>query len=347
MASAAAQVFEFEITPRFAGKRVDQYLAHKLPELSRAYIQKLIDEGAAELEGSSARRSQRLRAGDALRFVVPETEPYEVTAEDISLDIVHEDSDLLVVNKEVGMVVHPNTHDRSGTLVNALLWHIDDLSGINGVERPGIVHRIDKNTSGLLVVAKHDRAHRHLSDQFRAHSVDRLYVMLCQGGTPVPPEGSVTTFIGRDPRDRKRMASVTPSTGKEAVTHYRVAEDYGPIAMVECSLDTGRTHQIRVHLSELGHPLVGDSTYGGTKSRWLRAAPHLHELVAPLQGQMLHAATLGFIHPVRDEYVGFKSSPPLQMMELIRALRSSVGIEPDAPGPWERDQAESFGRGAI
>jgi 23S rRNA pseudouridine1911/1915/1917 synthase len=338
------QVWKLLVGPRFDGLRIDQFLARKLPELSRAYIQRLIDEeGAARLDGESVRRSARVYAGQQVEFTVPEVQAYDIEAEDIPLDIVYQDADLLLVHKPVGMVVHPTTHDKSGTLVHALLWHVGDLSGINGVERPGIVHRIDKDTSGLLVVAKNDLAHQGLSDQFRAHSTDRLYVALCWGGAPSPSEGTITTHIGRDPHDRRKMRSVT-GTGKEAVTHYRVAERYGPVSMVECALDTGRTHQIRVHLSELGHPLVADPVYGGLKPRWLRSDPSLYPLISGLRGQMLHAATLGFIHPRTDEYVRFACAPPPRMLEVIRGLRSQADLDPDAPGPWEREQIETFGR---
>ncbi len=328
--------WRIEVGPLFEGKRVDQFLAHKIPELSRSYLQRLIDDGEVLVDGERVRRSYRLCVDQLVELVLPETQPYEVQAEDIPIDIVHQDSDLLVVHKPRGMVVHPTTHDLSGTLVHALLWHVNDLSGINGVERPGIVHRIDKDTSGLLVVAKNDRAHQHLSDQFRAHSIDRLYVAICCGGAPMPGTGSLRSAIGRDPRDRKRMATVGFG-GKDAVTHYRVAEDYGAFSLVECALETGRTHQIRVHLSEQGHPLLADRVYGGAKKRWLPLEPTLRGVLAPLRGQQLHAATLGFIHPGSDSFVVFRSTPPEPMLGAIRALRTSAGMDPDAPGPWDRE----------
>jgi 23S rRNA pseudouridine1911/1915/1917 synthase len=337
-------VHEFEIHPKSAGERVDQFLARRNPEMSRAYLQKLIDEGHTTVDGMTCRRSHRLRAGEVVELRVPETKPCDIVAEDIPLDIAYEDADLLVVNKPVGMVVHPTTHDLSGTLVHALLHYCDDLSGINGVERPGIVHRIDKDTSGLLLVAKNDVTHRHLSDQFREHSVERLYIALVYGGAPAPSEGTITTTIARDPRDRKRMASVSSGHGKHAITHYRVAEDYGPVAMVECSLDTGRTHQIRVHLSEMGHPLVADPRYGGIKQRWLPGDPKLKVLLKPLRGQMLHAATLGFIHPKTDAYVKLQCPPPPLMLGVIKTLRSSARMDPDAEGPWDRLESEPFGQ---
>lgn len=331
------EVWELEVDPFFDGKRVDQFLAKKLPEMSRSYIQKLVDEGAATSEGETLRRSARLNAYDTVEFVVPESKPYEVTAEDIPLDISYQDADLLLVDKAKGMIVHPTTNAPGGTLVNALLHHVTDLSGINGVERPGIVHRIDKDTTGLLVVCKNDVAHHRLADQFRDHSLDRLYVSLVYGGAPMPRAGTITSMLGRDARDRRRQASRKDGSGKEAVTHYTVVEDYGPIAMVECVLDTGRTHQIRVHMAEQGHPLVGDPVYGGTKSKWFPRQPELRGLVAELRGQMLHAAVLGFIHPRTDEYVRFRCPPHDEMMTVIRGLRTFAGMDPDAPGPWDRE----------
>lgn len=340
------QIHEFEIHPKAAGSRLDQFLSNRNPEMSRAYVQRLIDEGMAQVDGQAARRSHRLRPGEVVEFRVPETKASEIVAEDIPLDVVHEDSDLLVVNKPVGMVVHPTAHDLSGTLVHALLHHCDDLSGINGVERPGIVHRIDKDTSGLLLVAKNDHTHRDLSDQFREHSVDRLYVSIAYG-VPQPTEGTIRTTIGRDPRDRKRMASITSGHGKHAISHYRVAEDYGPLSMVECSLDTGRTHQIRVHLSEMGHPLVGDYRYGGTKKKLLPADEGLRAMLEPILGQQLHAATLGFIHPRTDAYIKLQVAPPPAMLEVIRTLRTYAGLDPDAEGPWDRTEAVSFGNRGL
>ena len=336
---------ELSVEPRFDRLRVDQYLAKKLPDLSRSYIQKLIDEGAATVDGMDVRRSDRVEVGQQVELTVPESRPYEVEAEELPLDIVYQDETLLIVDKPAGLVVHPTTNQPGGTLVNALLWHCDDLSGINGVERPGIVHRIDKDTTGLLVVAKNDIAHRHLSDQFRAHSIDRLYVCLVYGGAPIPREGTINSVIGRDPRNRKKMASLPPgaTSGKDATSHYRTAEDYGPIAMVECSLETGRTHQIRVHLSERGHPLVCDPVYGGTRSGQLPHDPSVRAAIEGHRGQMLHAACLGFIHPLRDEYMRWTRPPHPVMRGAISALRTSAGLAADAPGPWDRTETGSFG----
>jgi len=340
LSSSDESPVRFEVRPTHKEVRIDQFLAKRIPELSRSYIQKLIKEEQVLVDGEICERSDRVRAGTTIEVHVPAPKPYEVQAEAIPLDIIHQDSEVLVVNKPVGMVVHPTTHDRSGTLVNALLHHVVDLSGINGVERPGIVHRIDKDTSGLLVVAKSDLAHQHLSEQFRGHSVERVYTLLCWD-TPSPSEGTITSSIGRSPRDRRKMASLDRS-GKHAVTHYRVVERYGPISMVECALETGRTHQIRVHLSERGHPLVGDPVYGGIKKRLLPSDPDLRNLLEPLHGQMLHAGTLGFIHPKTDAYVHFNASPPELMLSVIHALRRHAGLAEDAPGPWDRRPDQLF-----
>ncbi len=330
----------FEVRAALNGLRLDQFLARLLPDYSRSFLQNLIDGGHATVNGDICRRSQRVHFGDKVTITVPEPTKLDVPAQDIPLDIVYQDDDLVIVNKAVGMVVHPNTHDRDGTLVNALLFHVEGLSGINGVERPGIVHRIDKDTSGLLVVAKNDHSHNHLGEQFRAHSVDRIYTLLCWK-IPAPVEGTITSSLGRSPHDRRKIASVDRG-GKHAVSHYRVLENYGDVALVECSLETGRTHQIRVHFSERQHPLVGDPVYGGTKSRHLPEDAGLRELLAPLRGQMLHAATLGFIHPRDERYVHFQLAPPEPMLGVIQTLRQHAGMPVDAPGPWDRPSGEDF-----
>jgi 23S rRNA pseudouridine1911/1915/1917 synthase len=281
------------------------------------------------------RRSQRVETGDVIELSAPPLQSLGVEPQPIPIDIVHQDQDICIVNKPQGLVVHPNTNDLDGTLVNGLLHWVKDLSGINGVERPGIVHRIDKDTSGLLVVAKHDQAHRHLGLQFRAHSIDRLYVALLWGA-PIPGEGVVQGIIGRHPTERRKMSGRATS-GKFAVTHYRVVEDYGPVCLVACSLETGRTHQIRVHMGEiLRHPVVGDPVYGGLVApRRLFPDPKVAACLRDVKGQMLHAATLGFFHPRDDRYVFWKAPPPEPMAGLIRSLRESVGTDPLAPGPWD------------
>jgi 23S rRNA pseudouridine1911/1915/1917 synthase len=330
----------FEVRAANDGLRVDQFLTRLLPDYSRSFLQNLIDGGKARINDEICRRSQRVHFGDQVSVVIPAVVALDVSAEDIPLDIRYEDEDIVIVNKAVGMVVHPNTHDRDGTLVNALLYHVTGLSGINGVERPGIVHRIDKDTSGLLVVAKHDQSHNHLGEQFRAHSIDRVYALLCWDA-PSASEGTITSSLGRSHHDRKKIASVERG-GKHAVTHYRVLETYGPVALVECALETGRTHQIRVHFSERQHPLVGDPVYGGTREQHLPQDAGLRELLSPLRGQMLHAATLGFIHPRHDRYVHFHVPPPQTMMGVIEALRQYAGLPLDAPGPWDRRGDQDF-----
>jgi len=330
----------FEVRAAMSGLRLDQFLARLLPDYSRAFLQNLIDGGHSTVNGEVCRRSQRVQFGDQVTIIVPAPTALDVPAQDIPLEIVYQDDDIVVVNKRVGVVVHPNTHDRDGTLVNALLFHVQGLSGINGVERPGIVHRIDKDTSGLLAVAKNDHSHNHLGEQFRAHSVDRIYALLCWK-IPAPTEDTITSTLGRSPYDRRKIASVERG-GKHAISHYRVLEDYGDVALTECSLETGRTHQIRVHFSERGHPLVGDPVYGGTKEHHLPSDPGLRELLAPLNGQMLHAATLGFIHPSSDRYLHFQVAPPEPMLGVIQALRRHAGLAVDAPGPWDRPSGQDF-----
>jgi 23S rRNA pseudouridine1911/1915/1917 synthase len=309
-------------------------LAVELPGHSRSFLQRLIDNGDVQVDGEVVRRSHRLSTGDVVELVVPPPIRADVLPEDIPLDIVHQDSDLVVVNKPKGMVVHPNTHDVGGTLVNALLHHIHDLSGINGVERPGIVHRIDKDTTGLLVVAKNDRAHVSLSNQFRDHSIDRRYLALCWG-RPAASAGTIESTIGRHKKDRRRQTSFSPITPRDAVSHYKVLEEYGVASLVQCELETGRTHQIRVHFTErLGHPLIGDPVYGGLAKGLMPSEPALRKILAPIRGQLLHAATLGFIHPRRDEYVHFAAPPPPTMLDAIKTLRRHAGMDEDAPGPW-------------
>jgi len=324
---------ELDVSINDAGLRVDSYLSGRFPELSRSFVQRLIDDGEVRVDGAVCKRSQRLRPGELIEFTIPETQAADIVAQDLPLDIVYEDDDLAVVNKPQGLVWHTNTIDLDGTLVNALLFHLDNLSGINGIERPGIVHRIDKDTSGLLVVAKHDQAHNHLGEQFRAHSIERTYVALCWG-CPRPSSGSIEGLIGRHPKDRRKQSGRV-SSGKHAVTHYDVLEEYGRVAsLVRCTLETGRTHQIRVHLSELHHPLVGDKVYGGLKEHWLPSDPKLRALLSPVRGQMLHAASLGFIHPGTDEFVQFRTPPHEVFARVLRGLREHSGLDPQTPGPW-------------
>lgn len=284
--------------------RVDAFLAEQFEELTRSYIKKQCDAGALNINGKKAKASQKLSEGDEIILTCPDPIALEVEAEDIPLDIVYEDQELLVINKPRGMVVHPAAGNQNGTLVNALLHHCPgELSGINGVIRPGIVHRIDKDTSGLLVVAKTNGAHLSLAEQLREHSMTRRYRAIVWGKTE---EGTIDAPIGRHPVDRKKMAIVPD--GRRAVTHYKTLRQFSKWSLVECQLETGRTHQIRVHLSANGHPLVGDSLYGGKRDSY------------GLEGQALHAGVLGFVHPVSKEYMEFSVEPPEAFTALLEKI---------------------------
>ena len=276
-------------------KRIDAYIAERL-NISRSHAGHLLEQGNVTLGGKTATKSQKVKIGDNITVALPEPVPLEVTPENIPLDIVYEDDDLLVVNKPKGMVVHPAAGNYSGTLVNALLYHCkDNLSGINGVLRPGILHRIDKDTSGLLLVAKNDAAHLFLSEQIAAHTLTREYETVVYGLVK-SDKGTVSAPIGRHPVKRKEMAVV--SGGKEAVTHYEVIERLDGFTHLRCRLETGRTHQIRVHMSYIGHAVAGDTVYGPKK------------VITELGGQCLHARKIGFIHPTTREYMEFSSEMP-------------------------------------
>ncbi len=284
--------------------RVDAFLAEQFEELTRSYIKKQCDAGTLTINGKKAKASQKLSAGDDICLTCPDPVALEVAAEEIPLDIVYEDRELLVVNKPRGMVVHPAAGNQSGTLVNALLHHCPgELSGINGVIRPGIVHRIDKDTSGLLVVAKTNNAHLSLAEQLREHSMTRRYLAIVWGKTE---DGTIDAPIGRHPTDRKKMAIVP--NGRHAVTHYKTQRQFSKWSLVECRLETGRTHQIRVHLSANGHPLVGDLLYGGKRDSY------------GLDGQALHAGVLGFVHPTSGEYMEFSKEPPKAFSALLEKI---------------------------
>jgi len=299
------------------GQRLDKALA-EASGLSRERIKALLGEGRVLLDGKPAgQASAKPAAGTPFEIRVPEAIPAEAQAQDIPLAIVYEDEHLVVVDKPAGLVVHPAAGNLDGTLVNALLHHCrGQLSGIGGVARPGIVHRIDKDTSGLLVVAKTDAAHEGLARQFADHSIERAYLALVNG-RPLPPAGTVTGNIGRSTRDRKKMALVPQGHGKHAVTHYRTIETFADASLVRCELETGRTHQVRVHMASIGHALLGDPVYGRTPPR-LR--PILHEL--HFARQALHAAVLGFIHPVTGAEVRFESALPADMARLLVDLRN-------------------------
>lgn len=306
-----------------AGMRLDKWLADGLPELSRSRIKALIEAGqVAGGEGPVADASRKVRTAERYVVTIPPPVAAEPLPEAIALTIVYEDDDLLVVDKPAGLVIHPAPGNARSTLVNALLHHCTGtLSGIGGVKRPGIVHRLDKDTSGLLVAAKTDLAHRGLTEQFAAHSIDRAYRAICWG-IPTPLQGEIRGSIGRSPGDRKKMAIVQKG-GKEALTRYRVERPFGrTAALIQCRLATGRTHQIRVHMASIGHPLVGDPVYGrGGRVKRTRELPP--QTVAALQAfprQALHAFRLGFIHPITQEGLCFESNIPCDIKDLISTL---------------------------
>ena len=299
-----------------AGMRLDAFVSAS-GELTRSAASRLIEEGAITVGGKPVAKNYKLRAGDEVEILLPEPTSSEAQPEDIALDVVYEDSDIIVINKPVGMVVHPAVGNEKGTLVNALLYHCgDSLSGIGGVVRPGIVHRIDKDTSGLLVVAKNDDAHNYLAERIKTHEVGRIYYALLVGNLK-EEQGTVDAPIGRHPRDRKKMAVLGASDGRSrnAVTHYEVLERYRGYCFVRCRLETGRTHQIRVHMAHLGHPLVGDVTYGGGKTKFELSNKSL------IEGQCLHAGELKLTHPRTGEDMHFKSELPREMQLLIEKLR--------------------------
>jgi 23S rRNA pseudouridine1911/1915/1917 synthase len=309
--------------PEETGQRLDKWLSARLPELSRTRIKSLIEQGQVTSAGATiADASAKVKAGQEVTVAVPPDAPAEPEAQEIALAVVYEDDDLIVIDKPAGMVVHPAPGSPDQTLVNALLAHCgESLSGIGGVRRPGIVHRIDKDTSGLLVVAKNDRAHQVLSRQFADHSLERAYKALVWG-MPNPPRGEIEGAIGRSPQDRKKMAIVSHG-GKHAHTRYRLIRPFasGTVSLVECRLSTGRTHQIRVHMTSIGHPLVGDQTYGRSRTAKLKAIPEPgRTLLANFPRQALHAYLLGFTHPSTGETLRFESEIPNDISELIRFL---------------------------
>ena len=288
------------------GARADKFLADAIDYLTRSALQKLISVGNVEIGGKEIAKSRILKEGEDITVLIPDAVSLDVEAEDIPLNIYYEDDDLLVVYKPKGMVVHPAPGNHNGTLVNALLWHCkDSLSGINGVLRPGIVHRIDKDTSGLLLVAKNDFAHVHLAEQIKEHSLNRIYQTIVYG-VNMPDEGDIDAPIGRSTKDRKKMAIV--DGGRSAQTHYSVVKRYSGFTHVQCKLKTGRTHQIRVHMAYLGHPVAGDAVYGPKN------------VITQLNGQCLHAGTIGFIHPRTGEYMEFTAPLPEYFTEFERKL---------------------------
>lgn len=300
--------FKFQISEEHNGKRIDKYLSSVLDGKSRSYIQGVIDEEKVNVNGKIVKSNYKLKTKDVIDLEIPEPTDLKVTPENIPLDILYEDKDVIVVNKPQGMVVHPAPGAYDGTMVNALLYHCKDLSGINGIIRPGIVHRIDKDTSGILVVAKNDNAHNILAEQLKDHSMTREYYALVEGVIK-EDEGTINRPLARHPKERIKIAVV--EGGREAITHFSVIERFKENTLVRCILETGRTHQIRVHMAYIGHPLVGDPVYGYKKQKF------------KLQGQMLHAKVLGFIHPSTKEYIRFESPLPDYFEDVLNKLRVS------------------------
>jgi 23S rRNA pseudouridine1911/1915/1917 synthase len=313
---AGVSIKHAELTPDMAGWRLDRALATALPTLSRERLKALISAGAVTVGERLVRDpASKVPGASPVAVAVPDPKPAGNEAQEIPLVVAYEDDHLIVVDKPAGLVVHPACGNLDGTLVNALLHHCrGSLSGIGGVERPGIVHRIDKDTSGLMVAAKTDRAHAGLAKQFADHSIDRRYKAIVQG-RPMPPAGRIEGNLGRSSANRKKMAIVPAGQGKHAVTHYRTLEPLKGAALIECRLETGRTHQVRVHMASIGHSLLGDATYG-------RAARDFRDFLERLgfRRQALHAARLGFVHPVTSEALSFESNMPADMQELFSHL---------------------------
>lgn len=298
---------EFQITEEVAGGRVDKYLAETCEDYTRSYLQKLLTDGQILVNGHTVKSNYKLNRGDTIILQIPEAAEPDILPEDIPLDILYEDDDLLVINKPKGMVVHPAPGHYTGTLVNAIMHHCQSqLSGINGVMRPGIVHRIDMDTTGSLLVCKNDFAHQALAEQLKDHSITRKYRTLVHG--VLHRDGKVDAPIGRHPVERKRMA-VNVKHAREAVTHYHILENYRQYTYLECQLETGRTHQIRVHMSSIHHPILGDQVYGPSKCP-----------IKELQGQTLHAMVLGFVHPRTGKYMEFKAPLPEYFQNLLEKL---------------------------
>lgn len=303
------QCMEFIVDQDSNGIRIDKYLTTVQTEISRNYIQKLIEEEKILLDNKPVKANTKVKIGSNVTIILPKPKELEIVPEDLPLDILYEDKDIIIINKQKGMVVHPAAGHTSGTLVNALLHHCrGELSGINGVLRPGIVHRIDRDTTGVIVACKNDKAHQFIADQLKVHSITRRYKAIVYHSFKTDG-GRVEAPIGRDPKDRKKM-SINHRNGKPAVTNYKVLENVGhQYALIECSLETGRTHQIRVHMSNIHHPLIGDTVYGPAKDPF------------HLEGQALHAEVLGFIHPTTREYIEFQAPLPDYFTQLLGKLR--------------------------
>ena len=306
----------------FKGLRIDKFLSACFPDISRSQIQRMIAWGNVVCDDVTVGdNSYKIKEGESFVLTLPEAVDAEPQPQDIPLDVVYEDKDIIVVNKPYGMVVHPAPGAADGTLVNALLYHCHDLSGIGGVKRPGIVHRIDKDTSGLLVAAKNDNSHKLLCEQFAEHSIERTYSAFVFG-VPNPLDGTIEGNIGRSPYDRKKMAIVAKG-GKHAVTHYQTIEKFkNEAALIKCRLETGRTHQIRVHMTSAGHSLIGDKVYGKSRKMAVKNAPEKAEIfINMFPRQALHAQSLGFVHPGTGERMFFEAPLPVDLQELLQALR--------------------------
>ena len=299
------------LTARDSGERIDRFLSKDLENLSRSYLQKLLKDGDIRVNGKPVKANYKVTEGDEIQVCIPEPENPDILPEDIPLDILYEDDDILVVNKPKGMVVHPAPGHYSPTLVNAVMYHCKGrLSGINGVLRPGIVHRIDMDTTGSLLICKNDHAHQILAEELKEHSITRRYHAIVHGNIK-EDTGTVNAPIGRHPVDRKKMSTKAPN-GRHAVTHYKVLERFGDYTYIECELETGRTHQIRVHMSSIGHPILGAPVYGPAKCPY------------KLQGQTLHAKILGITHPATGEYMEFDAPLPGYFSDLLQRLRRNL-----------------------
>lgn len=298
---------KFIVEEQYEGERVDKYLPIFVDGFSRSYLQKLIDDKSITVNGASVKSSYKLKPEDVIDVLIPDTMVPDIKPEDIALDILYEDDDVIVVNKPKDMVVHPAAGHYSGTLVNALMYHCkDNLSGINGVLRPGIVHRIDRDTTGSIIACKNDIAHQSISNQLKEHSIVRKYHAIVHGVID-DESGTIHTLIGRNPNDRMKMA-VVRNNGKDAITHYKVLKRFKDYTYIECQLETGRTHQIRVHMASINHPILGDDTYSNRKSQF------------KLNGQCLHAKILGFVHPKTGEYIETDAALPEYFEHLLEIL---------------------------
>lgn len=296
----------YTVDEKYENERVDKCITSVFEELSRSYIQRLMKEEKMTVNGVVCKANYRVKTGDELSFFIDELIEPEIVPEDIPLDILYEDSDLIVINKPKGMVVHPAPGHYSGTLVNALMYHCKDLSGINGVMRPGIVHRIDKDTTGSVLICKNDLSHNDIARQLKEHSITRKYVAIVIGNIK-EEKGIIDQPIGRHTTERKKMSIYSKNT-KAAVTRYKILERFGQYTYIECVLETGRTHQIRVHMASIGYPILGDKVYGRQKDRF------------HLEGQTLHAKTIGFVHPTTHEYMEFEAPIPTYFQELLQQL---------------------------